>query len=147
MKCEMCDVEIDGVEVKEDYNIYQDLYPKLNVEDKHVCKKCGYKVRLDKKIEEYKPAIEQIFDRLNKSSFSSIDKEAIVSCMQNQHRYLQNEAMLMIYDILFRYGKNSGDVCWEDARNAWGLAWAKAASSIELRRDGSGTHTATLRKD
>jgi hypothetical protein len=139
MNCALCRKVIDGEIRREDFLILEELYPnpalRGDFKDTHVCRDCANKERTRVKVEKYKPFVEAIFQKVNYNSITQNDLYALADLLNHEHRYLQNEFMMLVQRFLFTYGEGSGNPAYEDDRNKWSLAWAKAAASIEVRRD------------
>jgi hypothetical protein len=135
MNCTICRNEIDGEIRREDFLIMEELYPqesmRTSLGDVHCCRDCANKERTRVKVEKYKPFVEAIFRKVNRSSITQNDLDAMVELLNHEHRYLQNEFIMLVQRFLFAYGENSGDTRYEDARNKWALAWAQSAAKAE----------------
>jgi len=149
MKCIVCEQEIDDVRRK-DFGIWSELYGPnraTQMENVHMCRDCANKERVKAKVEKYKPIANLISQAVNQSRLGQSDCDAIVELLNKEHRFLQNVFMTFLTKTLFTYGEGSGDPAYEDGRNAWALAWAKAAASLEVHIDQStGKYVASLPK-
>lgn len=141
MNCMLCGQEIDNDIRREDFQILEELYPEQAgtdfFKDTHVCRDCANKERTKVKVEKYKSFVEVVFQKLNCNSVTQHDLYALVELLHHEHRFLQNEFMTRVLRFLFTYGEGSGNPAYEDARNGWALAWAKAAAAIQVRYDHS----------
>lgn len=145
MECSLCGQEIDNDIRREDFQIIEELYPKQAdlFKDTHVCRDCANKERTKVKVQKYKPFVEAVFQNLNRNNVTQQDLDALVQLLNSKHRFLQNEFVTMVMRFLFTYGEGSGNLAFEDGRNAWALAWAKAAASINVRQDSFGKYVAS----
>lgn len=135
MKCAVCHHEIND-ERREDMTLIDEIRkdePWIK-DDTHVCQECAHKNRVDRAVREIKPAFDKLFDGLNSSShdLNKVMAEAVERVFLSQHRYLQNEFGVFLYNILKRIGSHAGDECYQDQRNAWMLNWAKGCSNIDV---------------
>ena len=151
MKCTLCNREIDGDIRREDTLIFEELYPKQSMElfkDTHVCRSCADKERTRVKVDKYKSFVEAVFQKVNRNNVTQSDLDALVLLLNHEHRYLQNEFISWVKGFLFAYGEGSDNPAYEDARNAWALAWSKAAACIEVTLDqATGKYKAEFRQD
>lgn len=130
MKCWICGAIIEEQENKRDYLVRAIPDQKIT-DDAVVCWSCCEKEILRRKTEDYSKKLEPIFTALNRmGTLTKYDSQAIAAAFHSKHRYLQNEALCTLRAILAEIGKVSGDSCYEDPRNQWGLSWAKKAGDL-----------------
>lgn len=89
---------------------------------------CVQTIVRQEKLEYYQKALEPIFEKLNRNQIRRADVEAIVEAFLSRHRYLQNEAIIIIRSIIELLGTKAENPCYEDGRNLWGLRWCKKVS-------------------
>ena len=61
--------------------------------------------------------------------FDRSDSDAVVESFFRQHRYLQNEMVVFLRNVLVKIGKKAG-TGFEDGRNQWALNWCKKISEV-----------------
>lgn len=93
-------------------------------------KECAEKLIMEEKVSYYKKALEPIFRKINRSQFREVDVKALVAAFCCEHRTLQNDAIILLSNIISHLGKKAGDSMWEDGRNSYGLDWCKKASEL-----------------
>jgi hypothetical protein len=129
-RCIMCNKEFgEGVEEDTSYPVQENFMP-----DTYICTKCAKEDKLNKRIKEFMPFMENFSELVNRCGFDhdGIITEALVACFFRQHRYLQNEMIIALKRILHKIGKGSGDIMYEDPRNTWCLKWCKVISNTEV---------------
>jgi len=136
MKCAKCFKEL--TEDQDRSNLLMDLendnvesYKKLfQDENLGLHENCAKEVIKEEKFHQYLKTMAPFFKKLNRSQIRDCDTEAIVSAFFNQHRYLQNEAIIVLKAIIDRIGAKAGDPGYTDPRNQWALDWCKKASNV-----------------
>jgi len=138
MKCRVCFKQITDdfshlLKYDNDFRTGRKAQARIDIEMDEgygLHKECAEKVIMEEKVSYYKKALEPIFQKLNRSQFREVDMKAIVAAFCCEHRFLQNEAIILIKSIIETLGKKSGDPAWEDGRNSYGLAWCKKVSDL-----------------
>ena len=112
-------------------NANYSFYLKLFKEKEHgLHEACAEAVIKSEKLEQYEKILGPIFDKLNRSQIKGYDTEAIVTAFFSQHRFLQNEAIIVLKAIIDRIGAKAGDPGYTDPRNQWAIDWCKKASNV-----------------
>jgi hypothetical protein len=108
------------------YHFYMRLFKE---KEQGLHEACAEAVIKSEKLEQYEKILGPIFDKLNRSQIKGYDTEAIVTAFFSQHRFLQNEAIIVLKAIIDRIGAKAGDPGYTDPRNQWALDWCKKASN------------------
>lgn len=136
MECCVCWKTIDGETLKENHSFftrnYSEDHPLRKEEDKHICTTCAHEYEVTKAKELVKPAVDKLADICNRlGTDQSVYIDAICDSFFRTHRYLQNEMMILLQNVLKSLGSHSEDPGYEDARNKWALKFAKHCSTFQ----------------
>ena len=119
----------EGLQEDTQYPVEEDL-----PDDVHICVTCAHKERLNNKIKEFLPFMNTFSDLVNNSVYDHDDiiSDALVACFFRQHRYLQQEMIILLKKIFAKIGEQSGSAMYEDPRNQWALKWCLEVSKTEV---------------
>jgi hypothetical protein len=129
LMCVVCR-RILGSEVQEDTE-----YPKREefMEGIHICVDCARKETVNSLVKKYGYLIKDLADLSNSTTcdHEGTLSDALVTVFTQQHRYLQNEIIILLLRIIKKIGALSGDSMYEDPRNQWALKWCREVSKLD----------------